>query len=70
MAGWTFAWQTMMQELAPQTKDGSYARPSYKFKGALGSTEFPVRHTVRCIQGFLTLWNTLIKDDANRVLLR
>ena len=24
----------MMNELAPQTKDGSYARPTYKFKGA------------------------------------
>lgn len=41
-AGWNFAWQTMMQELAPQTKDGSYARPNYKFKGAIGSAEFPV----------------------------
>lgn len=40
--GWTFAWETMMKELAPQTKDGSYARPTYNLKGVIGSPEFPV----------------------------
>ncbi|KAK9805972.1 hypothetical protein WJX73_010019 [Symbiochloris irregularis] len=29
--GWRLAWQTMMKELAPQTADGAYARPSYQF---------------------------------------
>ncbi len=39
---WKFAWETMMKELAPQTKDGSYARPTYNLKGFIGSPEFPV----------------------------
>lgn len=33
-----------MKELAPQTKDGSYARPIYNLKGVIGSPEFPVSH--------------------------
>ena len=41
-AGWNFAWQTMMSELAPQAKDGSYTRPTYKFNAAIGSLDFPV----------------------------
>ena len=28
---WRQAWLTLMKELAPQTPDGAYARPSYKF---------------------------------------
>ena len=36
-----------MKELAPQTKDGSYARPTYNLKGVLGSPEFPVSHPVQ-----------------------
>ncbi|CAL5225669.1 g8532 [Coccomyxa viridis] len=40
--GWRLAWETMMKELAPQTKDGSYARPTYNLKGVVGSPEFPV----------------------------
>ena len=32
-----------MKELAPQTKDGSYSRPTYNLKGVIGSSEFPVR---------------------------
>lgn len=32
-----------MQELAPQSKDGEYARPSYDLRGRIGSAEFPVR---------------------------
>ena len=35
-----------MKELAPQTKDGSYARPTYNLKGVLGSPEFPVSQPV------------------------
>lgn len=31
-----------MKELAPQNKDGSYARPTYNLKGVIGSSEFPV----------------------------
>ena len=35
-----------MKELAPQTKDGSYARPTYNLKGVLGSPEVPVSQPV------------------------
>lgn len=40
--GWRFAWQTMMKELAPQTADGSYSRPSYDFQAQIGDANFPV----------------------------
>lgn len=30
--GWKFAWTTLMRELAPQSKDGSYVRPKYTFQ--------------------------------------
>lgn len=40
--GWRTAWQTLMTELAPQSKDGQYKRPSYSFQGRLGSPEFPL----------------------------
>uniref|UniRef100_A0A7S0WJ40 GST C-terminal domain-containing protein n=1 Tax=Chlamydomonas leiostraca TaxID=1034604 RepID=A0A7S0WJ40_9CHLO len=39
--GWRFAWQTMVKELAPQSKDGAYKRPSYKFTGRVGDAQFP-----------------------------
>ena len=39
--GWRLAWQTMMKELAPQTKDGAYARPSYQFN--TGSMPAPLK---------------------------
>mmetsp|Transcript_9457 Transcript_9457/g.18099 ORF Transcript_9457/g.18099 Transcript_9457/m.18099 type:complete len:388 (+) Transcript_9457:67-1230(+) len=39
--GWKFAWQRMMAELAPQDKGGNYQRPSYPFKGRLGTPQFP-----------------------------
>lgn len=42
--GWRFAWQTMMKELAPQTADGSYSRPSYDFQARIGDSNFPVSH--------------------------
>jgi hypothetical protein len=41
-AGWHMLWQTFMQELAPQSKDGEYVRPSYGLRGTIGSEEFPV----------------------------
>uniref|UniRef100_A0A6V1QE16 GST C-terminal domain-containing protein n=1 Tax=Heterosigma akashiwo TaxID=2829 RepID=A0A6V1QE16_HETAK len=41
--GWKTIWKTFMAELAPQSKDGSYVRPSYDFKGWISydSKEFP-----------------------------
>ena len=39
---WRTLWKTFMQELAPQSKDGEYARPSYDLRGRIGSPEFPV----------------------------
>jgi putative glutathione S-transferase len=47
-AGWKLAWETMMKELAPQNRDGSYARPTYNLKGILGSDEFPVGSQRSC----------------------
>lgn len=41
-AGWQLLWQTFMQELAPQSKDGEYSRPSYGLRGTIGSPDFPV----------------------------
>lgn len=40
--GWRLAWQTMVRELAPQSKDGAYTRPSYAFGGKLDTPQFPV----------------------------
>lgn len=31
-----------MAELAPQSADGSYVRPSYGFRGQLGTADFPL----------------------------
>ncbi|CAM9768445.1 unnamed protein product [Phaeothamnion confervicola] len=31
----------MMRELAPQSSDGGYVRPTYGFRGTIGSPEFP-----------------------------
>lgn len=39
--GYRFLWQRMMAELAPQDKQGNYQRPSYGFKGRIGTVEFP-----------------------------
>jgi hypothetical protein len=36
------AWQTMVKELAPQDKTGSYNRPGYAFDNKIGSPQFPV----------------------------
>ena len=38
---WKFAWKRMMAELAPQDSKGRYTRPSYGFKGIIGSPQFP-----------------------------
>jgi hypothetical protein len=40
--GWNLAWQTMVKELAPQDKTGSYNRPGYAFDNKIGSPQFPV----------------------------
>lgn len=34
-SGWRAAWQTMVTELAPQTQDGSYARPKSSIRSSL-----------------------------------
>ncbi|CAM9465537.1 unnamed protein product [Discosporangium mesarthrocarpum] len=39
--GWKTIWLQMMRELAPQTPDGSYIRPSYGFRGWIGRGDFP-----------------------------
>ncbi|CAM9160868.1 unnamed protein product [Choristocarpus tenellus] len=38
---WKTIWLQMMRELAPQSADGSYVRPSYDFRGWLGKGRFP-----------------------------
>ena len=38
-----------MKELAPQTKDGSYSRPTYNLKGVIGSPDFPVRPSLHAV---------------------
>eukprot|EP00752_Nemacystus_decipiens_P011878 g10533.t1 len=39
--GWKFVWLQMMRELAPQSPEGSYVRPSYGFRGWIGRGMFP-----------------------------
>lgn len=34
---WKIAWQTMVTELAPQSKDGEYRRPKYAFDGKISN---------------------------------
>ena len=41
--GWQLLWRTFMQELAPQSADGDYVRPSYTFNSRIGDAQFPVR---------------------------
>jgi hypothetical protein len=45
---WRTLWKTFMQELAPQSKDGEYTRPSYDLRGRIGSAEFPVSRALYC----------------------
>ena len=52
--GWRLAWETMMKELAPQTKDGSYSRPTYNLKGVIGNSEFPVCSSLQLHNPFLS----------------
>ncbi|KAK9868292.1 hypothetical protein WJX84_005861 [Apatococcus fuscideae] len=39
--GWRTAWELMMKELAPQSSDGDYTRPSYGYIHSIGTPEFP-----------------------------
>ena len=44
-AAWKTAWQTMVTELAPQSRDGEYRRPKYAFDGKVendANARFPV----------------------------
>ena len=44
---WRTAWVTLMKELAPQSRDGAYERPSYKF--SFGQTaQLQVERTQTC----------------------
>jgi len=61
--GWRMAWVTLMRELAPQSKEGDYVRPSYGFKGEIGTSAFPdeparyhlyVGKVLTCSQGSLS----------------
>ena len=45
--GWQLLWRTFMQELAPQSADGDYVRPSYTFNSRIGDAQFPVRTRLR-----------------------
>lgn len=40
--GWRLAWLTLMRELAPQSKDGAFQRPSYAYAASIGDPGFPV----------------------------
>jgi glutathionyl-hydroquinone reductase len=33
--GWRLAWQALVRELAPQSKEGAYQRPGYAFRGRI-----------------------------------
>ena len=41
--GWKAAWEVFMRELAPQSRDGTYTRPSYTFQSRIGDPQHPVR---------------------------
>ncbi|WIA16996.1 hypothetical protein OEZ85_013909 [Tetradesmus obliquus] len=40
--GWRLAWETMVRELAPQDRSGSYTRPTNAFNERIGAPGFPV----------------------------
>ncbi len=40
--GWRLGWLTLMRELAPQSKDGAFTRPTYAFDANIGDPAFPV----------------------------
>ena len=56
--GWKLAWKTMMKELAPQTADGSYSRPSYDFQARIGDARFPVSQASRWL--YFCLFSALV----------
>ena len=41
--GWQTVWLTFMRELAPQSSDGMYKRPSYSFQHRIGDADFPAQ---------------------------
>jgi putative glutathione S-transferase len=41
---WNAIWKIFMTELAPQSKDGTYERPTYQTKGWIGLDEFSDEH--------------------------
>eukprot|EP00746_Dinoflagellata_sp_MGD_P091418 gnl/MRDRNA2_/MRDRNA2_36233_c0_seq1.p1 gnl/MRDRNA2_/MRDRNA2_36233_c0~~gnl/MRDRNA2_/MRDRNA2_36233_c0_seq1.p1 ORF type:complete len:467 (-),score=55.35 gnl/MRDRNA2_/MRDRNA2_36233_c0_seq1:24-1424(-) len=40
--GYRFIWKRLLTELAPQSKNGTYVRPSYASKGWIGEGPFPI----------------------------
>jgi glutathionyl-hydroquinone reductase len=42
--GWKQIWLTFMRELAPQSKEGDYKRPTYSFKHKIGDPDFPAEN--------------------------
>ena len=60
--GWKLAWKTMMKELAPQTADGSYSRPSYDFQARIGDANFPVSQASQC--SYLCLFSALVDPQC------
>jgi putative glutathione S-transferase len=45
-AGWTFAWETMMAELAPQSRDGAYVRPTDTLSAPVVAPAAPGRYVL------------------------
>ena len=45
-AGWTLAWQIMMAELAPQSRDGAYVRPTDVLSGVEVTAPAPGRYVL------------------------
>lgn len=53
--GWRLAWLTLMQELAPQSKDGEFKRPAYTFNDRIGNAAFPVEPAVAFVSNCVLL---------------
>jgi putative glutathione S-transferase len=47
--GWKQIWLTFMRELAPQSKTGSYTRPTYSFQYKIGDVDFPAETGRYCL---------------------
>jgi len=59
----------MMKELAPQTADGSYSRPSYDFQARIGDARFPVSQASRWL--YFCLFSALVdlqRPYADRIV--